>query len=131
MFEFKMQEDVSALFAKLPEVMQTAVATDLQLQSLYWIGGAQRTQMTGRPGLNVQTGKLRRDWFAKTGVVNGILTVRLWSTTKYLPVHEGVAPGAPGGIIRPKTAKFLRFVWPQLQNGLASRKLIKNQRKKS
>lgn len=103
MFQFKMQEDISALFQRFPDVLKQAVATDIQRQSLYFIGHIQKTQMTGRPGLNVQTGKLRRDWFAKTGIVNGVLTVRVWSTTKYLPTHEF------GATIRPKTARALRF----------------------
>lgn len=100
---FKMQQDFSSLFQRLPVEMREAVGTDLQRQSLYWIGSVQRSQMTGRPGLNVQTGKLRRDWFAKTGVVGGQVTVRVWSTTKYVPTHEF------GAVIVPKTAKALRF----------------------
>ena len=103
MMQFKMQEDVSALFKRLPAELRQAVATDLQRQSLFFIGSIQRTQMTGRPGLNVQSGKLRRDWFAKTGTQGGVLTARIWSTTKYVVVHEF------GATIVPKTAKVLRF----------------------
>lgn len=110
MMQFKMQEDISSLFKRLPEVMQEKMATDIQRQSLYFIGHIQKTQMSGRPGTNVQTGKLRRDWFAKVGAAqgggwknNGLLTVRVWSTTKYVWTHEN------GATIVPKNSKVLRF----------------------
>lgn len=49
----------------------------------------QRTQMTGRPGLNVRTGLLRKTWFEDTNIVDGAdVQTKIYSGVKYSRIHE-------------------------------------------
>lgn len=69
-----------------------------------------REQMTGRPGLKVQTGTLRRSWHVRkrAGQAKDGVTVRLSTSVKYARVHQ------EGTTIRAINAKALQF---QLPNG--------------
>lgn len=87
-----MTQNVTVKLGKLQDALRTKLEAEVQRQSLYFIGHIQRTQMTGRKGniyLNVQTGTLRRSWFAETGhTSDGLVFTRVYSTTKYAAFHE-------------------------------------------
>jgi phage gpG-like protein len=51
-------------------------------------------QMTGRPGLNVQTGNLRRSWVVRKTRTKDDIAVSLGTQTKYARIHQY------GGIIK-------------------------------
>ena len=53
-----------------------------------FIGLIQRTQMAGRPGLNVRTGLLRKRWDEDTAIENFDVTTRLYSGVRYSRIHE-------------------------------------------
>lgn len=63
----------------------------------------QKTQMSGRPGLNVQTGNLRRSWHVKRLPSMG---VRLATSAIYARIHQY------GGVIRARSKPFLVFHIP-------------------
>jgi len=62
-------------------------------------------QMTGRPGLNVQTGNLRRSWHYKVKASMSEISLIVANAKRgwYAIVHQ------TGKVIRPKVAKYLKF----------------------
>ena len=81
-----------------------AIITGMSQGMLEFRGHIQRTQMTGRPGLNVKTGTLRRSWYVKTRRKSARrVTVALGTRVKYARIHQ------TGGTIRQQNRRYLHF----------------------
>lgn len=75
----------------------------IQKETALFTSRVQRNQMTGRPGLNVQSGGFRGSWFPETRVVAGEIRTRTFSD------HPGARVHQYGAVIVPRTRRFLRF----------------------
>lgn len=66
-------------------------------------GKIQKEEMSGRPGLKTPTGNLKRSYYVK-GSGSGISFIaKLATRAIYAAIHEF------GGVIKPKTKKYLMF----------------------
>ena len=74
-----------------------------------------RRQMTGRPGLNVQSGNLRRSWYVITEADgSGDVSVSLTTRSKYARVHQGRKTGPRTWVpSRVRTRSGGSFVMPK------------------
>lgn len=69
----------------------------------FFSGHLQKTQMSGRPYLQTQTGNLKRSWFVRSARMMGFISATLATNAKYAAIHQF------GGVIRPKTKDYLTF----------------------
>lgn len=97
MFEVKMDFAVlEKLKKQLPTLVPKLVA-EVSRQTLFFVSDIQRNQMSGRRGgvyLNVDTGNLRRSWFARTHVDGKGIATRAFTNVPYARIHQY------GGVIR-------------------------------
>lgn len=70
------------------------------------------SQMTGRPGLNTMTGRLKRSWGVKTRMIDNDLVSTIGTNVFYAKVHQFGTPSSEIADIRPKNKPFLAFRTP-------------------
>ena len=77
------------------EAMVQGALKGMRSASLRFIGDIQKNQMTGRPGLNVRTGTLRRSWFERTRIEGKDIVTTVATATRYARVHEYGSASVP------------------------------------
>ena len=96
----KFIKSLSFRYGKAKTLSKNALKLGLTDYSSY----IQKEQMTGRPGLKVGTGDLRRSWFVtNANNIGNDFSVKLATRSVYARIHQF------GGIIKAKTAKYLKF----------------------
>jgi phage gpG-like protein len=102
--EFNVNEsEFLGMLDRKREIFQKELSRQVAIAGEKFSSHIQKTQMTGRPGLKVQTGRGRRSWVSKVKSFPTSVLLTIGSTVKYLRIHQF------GGIIKPRVKTRLRF----------------------
>ena len=97
-------EKIAQLLKQSNPKFLAAVRSNWAKAAQEFIGFIVRTQMTGRPGLRRQSSILSKSWFDATKEVQGDVTSRIFTETKYARIHQY------GGVVKiPPRTQVLEF----------------------
>jgi phage gpG-like protein len=115
-FTIKIESNAAEIvrgFKEWPRVMAQSVASAMDRENQFTIGHITRTKLSqrGPKTLGVVSGRLRGSVRATAALASTFsVTSQIGTNVKYAAVHEF---GSRPYVIRPKTARFLRFATPR------------------